>query len=86
MENDSENVSDECEICDHLVEVCEVFGKGKTCKEAIDEMKQGNITIGDLMDTIDKSFDKDAFKQAWDRLVDEKTEGATDEGKQEGSS
>ncbi len=66
-----------CEICDHLIKVCGVFGKEKTCKDAIEEMKKGNITIEDLMETIDKSFDKDAFKREWDRLVDEKQESTT---------
>ena len=73
----------ECEICDHLIEVCEVFGKGKTCKDAIQEMKQGNITIEDLMNTIDKNFDKEQFKKEWDHLIDEKTKGEKiDEGEQ----
>lgn len=67
-----DEISDECEICDHLIKVCGVFGEEKTCKEAIEEMKKGNISVGDLMDTIEKHFDKEQFKKEWDRLIDEK--------------
>jgi len=79
------NKSDECEICDHLIKVCGVFGKETTCRDAIAEMKKGNIKIEELMDTIEGNFDKEAFKREWDRLVDEKTkeEAVTDERKQE---
>ena len=70
MNND--DVSDECEICDHLLKVCGVFDKETTCKDAIEEMKKGNISVGDLMDTIEKTFDKDQFKKEWDRLIDAK--------------
>ena len=80
------DVSDECEICDHLIKVCGVFGKEITCRDAIAEMKKGNITIKDLMDTIEGNFDREAFKREWDRLVDEKTkEEIIDERKQENS-
>jgi hypothetical protein len=72
-----ENIENaECEICDHLIDVCEVFGKGKTCKDAIEDMKKGNISVEELMDIVDKNFDKEAFKREWDRLVDEKQKGS----------
>ena len=83
MSNDE---SDECEICDHLIKVCGVFGKETTCKDAIAEMKKGNISIKDMMDTIEGNFNKEAFKREWDRLVDEKKrEETTNERKQEDS-
>lgn len=78
-------MNDECEICDHLIRVCGVFGKEKTCEDAIKELEQGHISIEELMNTIEKTFDKEQFKKEWDRLIDEKTEGKTDERKQEDS-
>ena len=79
-------MDDECEICDHLIEVCEVFGKGKTCKDALEEMEKGNISIENLMDTIEKNFNKEQFKKEWDRLVDEKTQGEKIDERKQGNS